>query len=232
MITMETQCTCIVPIPTAGVGETVLRCGTSIEVGCKVLYNFCLNESCYYRVFDNDGVVVNEYTYEPSSDNGMFGGGILITEQYSRIIFSANISLSKVFTLRVYDIIAMAESLEDLHTILESYSIVGEAAQQIADLYIDAKGGGGSYILPIANAGTLGGVKIGTNLLVSMDGKVSVDTTRRIEAGNSKPVTSEAVAAGLQEVRELIVAIPFEDYEAGTWTAPEGAIVVVLEAVT
>lgn len=42
--------------------------------------------------------------------------------------------------------------------------------------YVDGTGGGGDYILPVATSSTLGGVKIGSGVSVSVDGTISVST--------------------------------------------------------
>jgi len=48
--------------------------------------------------------------------------------------------------------------------------------------YVSGGGGGGTYVLPVASATTLGGVKIGNGIDVTKDGTISTDVEASSEA--------------------------------------------------
>lgn len=64
-------------------------------------------------------------------------------------------------------------------------------------------GGGGLTELPIATDKTLGGVIVGSNLTVTPNGTISVDTTGEVLESDQRPITSQAV----HEQFETIVAL-------------------------
>ena len=68
-------------------------------------------------------------------------------------------------------------------------------------------GGGGSAVLYPATATRLGGIKVGTNLLVAADGTLSVDTASAAEADNTKPITSAAVHTQIGNIEVLLASI-------------------------
>ena len=49
------------------------------------------------------------------------------------------------------------------------------------------------YELPPATTSTLGGVIVGDDLLVSPDGRISVDKATSVDQDNTKPITAAAV---------------------------------------
>ncbi len=65
-----------------------------------------------------------------------------------------------------------------------------------------------TYSLPIANASTLGGIKVGTNLTInSSSGMLSVDTATSVDNGGDKPVTANAVKSAINTLSESYVPI-------------------------
>lgn len=53
-----------------------------------------------------------------------------------------------------------------------------------------------------------------------------------LDASDVELADGERLDSAVDRLNNKIVAITKEDYENGTWEAPEGAIVVVLEGVT
>lgn len=61
--------------------------------------------------------------------------------------------------------------------------------------------------IPIADADTLGGIKVGGNLLISADGTLSVDTASAVQQDNTRPVTSGAVYLEIGNIEALLNTI-------------------------
>lgn len=61
--------------------------------------------------------------------------------------------------------------------------------------------------IPIANSNTLGGIKVGSNLLISTDGTLSVDTATVVQKDNTKPITSGAVFMEIGNIEALLNTI-------------------------
>lgn len=66
--------------------------------------------------------------------------------------------------------------------------------------------GDGSYILPPATETVLGGIKVGDNLTITSDGRLSVVTASMVE-DNTLPVTAAAVHTELGNVEALLGAL-------------------------
>lgn len=64
-----------------------------------------------------------------------------------------------------------------------------------------------SYVLPIASATTLGGVKVGENLTIAENGVLSVDVANVAEEDNTKPITSAAVNTLVGNIDALLSTI-------------------------
>lgn len=69
------------------------------------------------------------------------------------------------------------------------------------------RGGGGSYVLPPATTGTLGGVIVGDDLLVTPEGRLSVDKATTVEEDNTRPITAAAVYAEVGNINALLATI-------------------------
>lgn len=63
---------------------------------------------------------------------------------------------------------------------------------------------GGITEIPIATRDTIGGIKIGNNLLISDDGVLSVETATAVEADNTLPITSAAVNTTVGNIETLL----------------------------
>lgn len=61
--------------------------------------------------------------------------------------------------------------------------------------------------LQIADSDTLGGIKVGKNLIISEDGTLSVDTASAVQQDNTKPVTSGAVYLQIGNIEALLNTI-------------------------
>ena len=58
--------------------------------------------------------------------------------------------------------------------------------------------------IPPMNADVLGGAKLGANLKMSEDGRLSVDTAATAESDNTRPITSEAVYALVGDIGSVL----------------------------
>lgn len=75
--------------------------------------------------------------------------------------------------------------------------------EQIADL-IHAYLTEHPISVPPMSTDVLGGAKLGENLKMSDDGRLSVDTADTAESGNTRPITSEAVHALLGDIGSVL----------------------------
>lgn len=63
------------------------------------------------------------------------------------------------------------------------------------------------YVLPPATTGTLGGVIVGDNLLVTQEGVLSVDIAEDAEEDNTRPITAAAVYTEIGNINALLATI-------------------------
>lgn len=63
------------------------------------------------------------------------------------------------------------------------------------------------YVLPPATTGTLGGVIVGDNLLVTEEGVLSVDVANDAEEDNTRPITAAAVYTEIGNINALLATI-------------------------
>ena len=87
-----------------------------------------------------------------------------------------------------------------------------------------------TFTVPTASTSTLGGVKVGTNLSIASDGKLSVTTDATVTDGSTKPVTSGAVSTLKKSIEGTLSQkantsalnnyVPKTSEEALTVTAP------------
>ena len=140
-ITLETKYNCIVPIPTQPNTETTLVCGTDIDVGCSVMYQFLLTQGCYYKLCDNSGTIIEDCTIEPVNSSGMSGGCFTVASSCASLVFCSTVSLSKSVVLTVADIISISNSLDALYNNMVKYNFNVEDMQQVINLYLELKGG-------------------------------------------------------------------------------------------
>lgn len=83
-----------------------------------------------------------------------------------------------------------------------------EAAADRAESAADrAESGGGSVDLKPATKSTLGGIIVGDNLTVDMNGRVSVETADEVEQDNTKPITAAAVHTVVGNIDVLLSLI-------------------------
>lgn len=68
-------------------------------------------------------------------------------------------------------------------------------------------GGGGGGDIPIATTTTVGGIKVGRNLLVYGDGTLTVDTASSAQSDNTRPITSAAVYTEIGNINALLATI-------------------------
>lgn len=61
--------------------------------------------------------------------------------------------------------------------------------------------------VPIASESVLGKIRVGSNLKITKDGVLSVDTAQAVEQDNTKPVTSAAVHMEIGNIEALLSAI-------------------------
>lgn len=66
---------------------------------------------------------------------------------------------------------------------------------------------GGTYTLPPATTGTLGGVIIGDDLIVTEEGRISVDKATSVSGDNTRPITAAAVYAEVGNINALLATI-------------------------
>ena len=80
-----------------------------------------------------------------------------------------------------------------------------DAIKNAVDDYLEQNPpSGGITEIPIATRGTIGGIKIGNNLLISDDGVLSVETATAVEADNTLPITSAAVNTTVGNIETLL----------------------------
>lgn len=63
------------------------------------------------------------------------------------------------------------------------------------------------YELPPATTGTLGGVIIGDDILVTPEGRISVDKATSPEEDNTRPITAAAVYTEIGNINALLSTI-------------------------
>lgn len=63
------------------------------------------------------------------------------------------------------------------------------------------------YVLPAATVSTLGGVIVGSDLLVTEAGVLSVDKAENVEGDNTRPITAAAVYAEVGNINALLATI-------------------------
>lgn len=80
-------------------------------------------------------------------------------------------------------------------------------------------GAGGDYVLPVASATQLGGVKVGAGIDVTADGIISVDSS---ELEYELPVASNTVLGGIKVGQRLTIqnGVLSADEQGGTYTLP------------
>ena len=80
-----------------------------------------------------------------------------------------------------------------------------DAIKNAVDDYLEQNPpSGGITEIPIATRDTIGGIKIGNNLLISDDGVLSVETATAVEADNTLPITSAAVNTTVGNIETLL----------------------------
>lgn len=67
--------------------------------------------------------------------------------------------------------------------------------------------GGGITEIPVASSTTLGAIKVGNNLEITGDGKLSVVTTNDAQKDNTKPITSAGVHTQIGNIEVLLAAL-------------------------
>lgn len=63
------------------------------------------------------------------------------------------------------------------------------------------------YELPPATVSTLGGVIVGDDLLVTAEGRLSIDKATSVEGDNTRPITAAAVYTEVGNINALLSTI-------------------------
>lgn len=63
------------------------------------------------------------------------------------------------------------------------------------------------YVLPPATTSTLGGVIVGSDLLITPEGVLSVDKADSVEGDNTRPITAAAVYTEVGNINALLATI-------------------------
>lgn len=75
-------------------------------------------------------------------------------------------------------------------------------------LSVPKSGGGGStYVLPPATRSELGGVIVGDDLMVTEEGRISVDKATSVEEDNTRPISAAAVYTEIGNINALLATI-------------------------
>lgn len=61
--------------------------------------------------------------------------------------------------------------------------------------------------LPVATTSTLGGIIVGDDLLVTAEGRLSVDKATTVEADNTRPISAAAVYTEIGNINALLATI-------------------------
>lgn len=89
----------------------------------------------------------------------------------------------------------------------ETLSIGGELSNQMADVTGDVSVPRGLGELPIATDTTLGGIVVGDDLLITAEGRLSVDKATSVEGDNTRPITAAAVYTEIGNINVLLATI-------------------------
>lgn len=84
--------------------------------------------------------------------------------------------------------------------------VVPEAALEGSVNMPQFVGGGGSYV-PIMSETVAGIAKVGENLKIDREGRLSVDTADEVEEDNTRPITAAAVFATVGNIELLLGTI-------------------------
>lgn len=142
---------------------------------------------CLYNV--NDGVLILQVDGDVEQlELSVLGNTDLIDDNFVTLktINASDYSVSdKISAPGIYwiDINAIRSAKVNLSKISGSVSVKGLTKRGLTtDLVARAmaanSSGGGSYTLPVASASTLGGIKVGNTLNISVDGITEVDTNK------------------------------------------------------
>ena len=63
------------------------------------------------------------------------------------------------------------------------------------------------YVLPPATTGTLGGIIVGEDLLITEEGVLSIDKATSVEGDNTRPITAAAVYTEVGNINALLATI-------------------------
>ena len=63
------------------------------------------------------------------------------------------------------------------------------------------------YVLPPATTSTLGGIIVGDDLLITPEGRLSVDKATSVEGDNTRPITAAAVYTEVGNINALLATI-------------------------
>ena len=68
-------------------------------------------------------------------------------------------------------------------------------------------GGGAGYVLPPATANRLGGIIVGEDLQITVEGILSIIKANAVEADNTRPITAAAVYTEVGNINALLHTI-------------------------
>ena len=165
--------------------------------------------NCNYFNGDSDGVVIenstNSYINGAKVSGFIYGSTIFDSTVDNYIencsLYNCNIGDTTIIDARLVTCTYGSNSAQE-HTlhILNADIADGAITEDRTPAILIYSNNEAGYTLPVATTTALGGVIIGNNLSVDSTGKVSVSTSTTVGKGDTKPVTSDAVASVIDGV--------------------------------
>lgn len=152
------------------------------------------------------------------------GKDFIVTKDTSELVYIKDDNTKQVIQARLKRFESEEVALEKLNSVSDTYDgqpvaikndsncyqlylVLNDGDKFIVNPVFDSSGIHESYILPIASATTLGGIKVGENLTITENGILSVDVANIVEADNTRPITSAAVNTLVGNIDALLSTI-------------------------